>query len=40
MLKVPKDEILILFDFIISDIKVSKKLSIIFEDKFFEKPRF
>ena len=40
ILKVPKDEIFILFDFIISDINVSKKLSTIFEDKFFENPRF
>ena len=39
-LKVPKDEILILSYFIISNITVSKKSSTILEDKFFEKPRF
>ncbi len=40
MLKVPKDEILILFDLIIANIIDSKKSSTIFKDKFFEKPTF
>jgi hypothetical protein len=38
--KVPKDEILNLFDYIISLIIVSKKSSIIFEERFFENPKF
>jgi hypothetical protein len=39
-LNVPKDEILTLFVRINSAIMISKKLSMIVEEKFFEKPRF
>ncbi|SVD83470.1 uncharacterized protein METZ01_LOCUS436324 [marine metagenome] len=39
-LKVPNEEILILLNFSSSERKNSKKLSIINEEKFFEKPRF
>ena len=39
-LNVPKDEIFILLEFVSSDIKDSKKLSIIEEVKFLEKPIF
>jgi len=39
-LNVPKDEILTLFDRINSAVMISKKLSTIVEEKFFEKPRF
>ena len=39
-LNVPKDEILTLFDRINSAVMISKKLSTIVEEKFFEKPKF
>ncbi len=39
-LNVPKDEILTLFDRINSVAMISKKLSTIVEEKFFEKPKF
>ena len=37
-LNVPKDEILTLFDLISSSVSIEKKLSIIVEEKFLEKP--